>query len=312
MTPAAQLQYIWLDGKVVKRETSTVNITAVGHLATAATVFEGIRAYRNADQEMLYIFRLQEHMKRLANSMKLQWMKTGYSNEYLCNAVVDLLRANNSIVDTYISPRAFFDVTAPWGTFIGEDSPVQILIDAWPRPSRLADGDPISCCVSSWTRISDHAMPPRIKCLSNFQNSLLALGEAVRNGYEGSVMLDDRGKVSEGPTACLFMVREGVIATSKTTNSILESITRETLIELFRDRLGMQVEVREIDRTELYIAEEAFFCGTGGGEITPIAAIDKHPLGTQSPGPLTQEIRAIYHNVVRGNEPQYMHWLTAV
>lgn len=310
MAADSQSRYLWLDREIVAWEKATINITAVGHLSTAATVFEGIRAYWNGEQRKLFVFRLQEHMRRFADSMMMQYMDQPYTQEELAQAIVDLLTANGLEEDTYISPRAFFDPFGPWGAFIEDPSSIRILIDSWPRPSRLPGGEPIHCCVSSWNRISDNVMPPRIKCLSNFQNSLLALGEAKRNGYDGAIMLERDGKVSEGPAACLFIIRDGVAISPSITSSILESITRKTLIELFCEELGVSVVEREVDRTELYVADEAFFCGTGGGEVTPIISIDRHTLRNASPGPLTRAIGRLYHDVVRGKNSRYERWLT--
>ena len=312
MTSESQSTYLWWDGEIVEWEKTTVHITALGHLNTAATVYEGIRAYWNAENEKLFVFRLQEHMKRFRDSMKLQRMEQPFTPEHLAVAVVDLLKANGFREDTYISPRAFFDPFGSWGTFVENPKSTRVLIDAWLRPSRLSSGESKHCCVSSWSRISDNVMPPRIKCLSNYQNSRLAAEEAHRNGYDGAIILDGRGKVSEGPGACLFIVRDGVAITPSITSGILESITRKTLIELFGKELNVVAVEREMDRTELYVAEEAFFCGTGGGEVTPIVSIDRHPLGTGSPGPLTESVRRLYHDVVRGRNPRHRHWLTQV
>ena len=194
---------------MLRKGNATEAKQAFGNLGTAATVFEGIRAYWNEERQALMVFKLKDHMKRLGDSMKLQRMKRRFSQEQLEQAVVDLLRANAPRGDTYISPRAFFDPLGAWALAEDPES-VQVLITCWLRPSRLARGEPVHVCVSSWTRIADNIVPPRIKCVSNYQNSRLAAWEAHLNGYDNAILLDGRGKVSEATTACLFIVRDGL------------------------------------------------------------------------------------------------------
>jgi branched-chain amino acid aminotransferase len=169
----------------------------------------------------------------------------------------------------------------------------------------------MACCVSSWRRISDNVMPPRVKAGPNYHQSRMIIAQARVDGYEGAILLNERDKVSEGPYACLMIVRDGQPITSTITSGILESITRATLIELFAAELGLKVIEREIDRTELYIADEAFFCGSAA-EILPITSVDRFPLGDGSVGPITRHIREVYLDVVRGKVPKYRHWLTPV
>jgi branched-chain amino acid aminotransferase len=305
-------RYLWLNGEIVPWEKPMVHITTVGGMSTLATVYEGLRGYWNSESRELFVFRLEDHMKRFDQSMRLVRMEPPFTPEQLALAVVDLVKANELRENTYIQARAFFDPMGPWGTMVEDPTSGQVLINAFPRPSRLAGGEPVDCCVSSWTRISDNVMPPRIKCLSNYQNSRLAEWEAHLNGYESAVMLQSEGKVSEGPGYCIFIARDGLAITPSITSAILESITRETLLELFREELGVAAVEREVDRTELYVADEAFFCGTGWGEVTPIASIDRYPLGAGSPGPLTEAIRRLYYDVVRGKNSRYEHWLTKI
>ncbi|GAG06187.1 unnamed protein product, partial [marine sediment metagenome] len=160
-------------------------------------------------------------------------------------------------------------------------------------------------------RIDDNSIPPRIKCGANYQNSRLATMQAEADGYDQPIILNGDGKVSEGPGACFFMVRRGVVVTPPVTAGILESITRMSLLKLFREELKIPVEEREIDRTELYVADEAFFCGSGA-EIVPIVSIDKLPVGDGKPGPVAKEILNLYFNIVRGNNPKYMEWCTPI
>jgi branched-chain amino acid aminotransferase len=188
--------------------------------------------------------------------------------------------------------------------------PVGLAVDALPR--KMADKAGITAGISSWLRIPDGAMPPRIKCSANYQNGRLAQLEAKVNGYDTALLLNARGKLAEGPGACCFVVRRGVPMTPPVTADILESVTRATLLELCAKELGLTPEVREIDRTELYVADEAFLCGSGW-EIAPIVSVDRLPLGDGAkPGPVTRAIQACYFSVVRGERAAYRDWLTPV
>ena len=274
------------------------------------SVFEGIKAYRNEELGRAYVFRLDDHLARFADSMKLVELESRFSPRELKEAVVELLRANEVCQDTYIRPFAF----ASRGRYLSRGSPEAVtcvLINLFPFESHLKTDDAVHCCVSSWTRISDNVMPPRIKAVANYWNSRLAGNEATRNGYDSAILLNERGKVAEGPGACLMLVRRGRVITPLVTAGILESITRDTLIHLFRQELGVEVVEREVDRTELYLAEEAFFCGTGA-EVRPILSVDRFPVGDGQIGPLTRQIGALYHDVVRGIEGRYREWRTLV
>ena len=302
-------RHLWLNGDLIAWEGAMVHITALGSLLNIGTVGEGIRAYWNSDTSRLFVFRLHEHMERFDDSMKLQRMERPYTPEQLSQAVVDLLKADGSREDTTISPRAFFDPFGSQGPFVEDPASAQVMISADHRPSRLPGPGPIHCCVSSWTRESDNMVPPRIKGISNYQNNRLAAWEAHLNGYDDAILLSSAGKVTEAPAACLFMVRHGVVITPTVTSGILESITRRTFLELFRSELCVDAVEREVDRTELYVADEAFLCGTGA-EIKPIASIDRYSLGASVPGPLTEAMRRLYFDIVRGNDSRYAHWLT--
>jgi branched-chain amino acid aminotransferase len=161
--------------------------------------------------------------------------------------------------------------------------------------------------VSSWTRISDNVLSPRVKCLSNYQNSRLAAVEAKQNGYDQPILLNPQGKVTEGGASCLFIVRNGVAITPSASSGILESVTRATILRLCAETLGIPTEEREVDRTELYIAEEVFFCGTGA-EVTPVGSVDGYTVGDGGVGPLTAKIESLFHDIVRGRHPVHTQW----
>ncbi len=168
-----------------------------------------------------------------------------------------------------------------------------------------------SCAVSSWTRLTDNQSPPRVKVMSNYQNNRLAFVEACTDGYDDAILLDDRGKVTEAAGACLFMVRDGMVATPAVTDGILESVTRDAVIRLCREVLGLAVQERVIDRTELYVCEEVFLCGTGE-EVTAVTSIDRLPVADGAPGPVFLALERLYHDLVRGMDPRYPEWRTAV
>ncbi len=303
---ANQLQFVWFDGKLVAWHEATVHVTQIGN-AGVSSVFEGIRAYWNAETQKLFIFQLDAHLDRLMQSMRLMRMKHTFTTAALENGILELVRANQCATDIYIRPLAYTESAA---FSVGGDQ-VHLAIHTTPMASHLDSGLVHHACISSWTRISDNVMPPRVKASSNYLNSRLASEEAKRNGYDTALLLNPNGKVTEAPGACLMLVRDGKLITPAATNGILESITRATVIELCRDGLRLQVIEREVDRTELYVASEAFTCGTGG-EITPIVSVDRLTLGDGSMGAITRQIEALYHDVVRGVNSQYDKWRTKV
>jgi branched-chain amino acid aminotransferase len=303
-TPAA----LWLDGRLVPWADTTLHLTAMGASAHVA-VFEGIRAYAagSPDAAELLIFRLRAHLDRLLDSMTMMRMPLVYSAEELRDATLALLRANDARGDTYIRPVAFYSGLehASFGDTLG--APPQVLI--WHRPTgtQLLTERGKHIGVSSWTRLADNVMPPRIKSMSNYQNNRLAQLEARVNGYDDTVMLTAAGKVAEASGACVFLVRRGEVVTPAVTNGILESITRDAVIHLCRAELGVPVVEREVDRTELYVADEVFCCGTAA-EITPIWSVDRIPLRSNGTGPLTCRLDRLFYDVVRGNHPGYAEW----
>jgi branched-chain amino acid aminotransferase len=280
-----------------------VQSTAVKY---GGSVFEGLRAYWNPAHEELYLFRLKEHIDRLFGSLRLMRMEHALTREELTRSILDVLRKNEVREDVHIRQTAFLDGDGD----LAATGPVGLAVDA--RPHKATDKPGITVCVSSWTRLADGAMPPRIKCSANYQNGRLATLEARANGYDSALLLNTRGKLAEAPGACCFVVRAGVPLTPPVTADILESVTRATLLELFRTELGQAPVERDIDRTELYVADEVFLCGSGW-ELTPVLSVDRLPLGDGvEPGPVTRAIQACYFGVVRGEKPAYRHWLTPV
>jgi len=293
---------IWMNGRLVPNEEAVlpVNSAAVFY---ATNVFEGLRAYWNPADEELYCFRLEEHFGRFRESMKMMRFTIPYSDEDLFQAVREVLAGNEVREDIHMHLVAYvlgagMEATGPTGLYINPR-----------RRGRLSNAG-LRCCVSSWARTSDNAIPIRLKCGANYQNGRLALLQAKADGYDAPIFLNQRGEVAEGTGASFFMVRKGQIVTPPVTSDILESITRATLIEeICPNILGMEVVERDIARTELYVAEEAFFCGSGY-EITPIVSVDRFPLGDGAVGPITERLLHAYMDIVRGEDKRYQSWRT--
>jgi branched-chain amino acid aminotransferase len=299
--------FVWVDGKLIPENEALVPITMLG-TAGVSLVYEGIRAYWNADARQLYVFQLDAHLERFEQSMRLTRMRQTIPTSAIRAGLLDLLRANHCAEDVYIRPFAFVESTAY--SSVSNDT-ARIVISAMPNPTPVKSDRAVHACVSSWWRITDNVMPPRVKASSNYLNSRYAMEEARRNGYDVALLLNPSGKVAEAPGACLMIVRDGKLITPSITSGILESITRATIIRLCHEVLHIEVVEREVDRTELYVAREAFLCGTGS-EITPIASVDRFTLGDGTIGPITQRIATLYQSVARGIDPRYPEWRTAV
>jgi branched-chain amino acid aminotransferase len=249
---------------------------------------------------------MREHYQRLLDSMRIMQIERPEGLEEMEGLLLDTLRANEFRTDVHIIHTVYVD--APGAEALG---PVGMYIVARPR-GRIYDPEKgVTCGVSSWMRTPDYVTPFRAKTGGNYLNARLGEIEAKQHGYDAAIFINTRGKVAEGGGACLFAVKRGVLITPSVTNDILESITRQTLIELLPRELNLPVEQRDIDRTELYVCDEAFFCGSGW-EMVPITSIDGRRLGAGKPGPLFRRIRDLYFNVVRGNLPSWKHWLSKV
>lgn len=308
MSNADRPTYLWLDGELIPWEQATVHVSLLGW-STMGGVFEGIKAYWNPEQDQLYGWQFLDHFDRLADSMKMQRMSVDYTPQELADAAEQVLRVNDHRADAYVRPLAFHSDADWFGTL--EDSRTGVLIWTKPFNSVLGTGTVLKAGVSSWTRVSDNSLSPRIKCISNYQNSRIALIEANRHGYDQPILLNAGGKVTEGPASCLFIVRDGTAITPSTTSGILESITRRTLLNLCEEELGVPVAEREVDRTELYIADEVFYCGTGA-EITPVGSVDGYQIGDGGIGPITSRIESLFHDLVRGRHQRSTEWCTPI
>ncbi|HEU5085888.1 MAG TPA: branched-chain amino acid transaminase [Roseiflexaceae bacterium] len=301
--------YLWWNGQRVPWESATVHLTSMFWSGVTA-IFEGIMSYWNEDDGELYIWQLDAHLRRLLRSQKLMRQASPYTVAELTDAVIDLVQALEVRGDTYIFPYCYPKGGGNFESSTGpEPQAVDIAITARPNPSHLGKGWIRTACVSSYTRISDNVMPPRVKNIANYRNSNLAMAEAKIDGYDTALILNTEGRIAEGPGSCVMLVRDGVLVTPSTTDSILESITRSSVIELARRELGLEVIERAVDRTELYIADEVFMVGTAA-EILAIGSIDHYTVGDGAIGPVTTRLEQLFHDVVRGKKPEYHHWLT--
>ena len=301
--------FVWMDGSIVPWESATLHVSSET-VIRAANVFEGIRAYPSMDKDNLYIFRNREHLRRLRQSAKVMRMTIPYSDEDLTGAFIDLIRANGYTDNVHFRPVVYFG-PGESNQFDPGEIHNGVFVLAYSRPQAATVKNGVKSCVSSWRRSPDLSAPSRVKAAGNYHNSRLAHVEARMNGFSTPIMLNDRGKVSEGPASCFMMVRDGVLCTPPVTADILEGVTRATIIELARRELGLTVMEREIDRSEIYICDEAFFCGSGA-EIVPVLSVDHYPVGDGVPGALTRKLQALYFDVVSGKLAQYREWLTPV
>ena len=302
-------KYLWRSGELVEWEKATVHVSMLGWTAISS-VFEGIRAYWNPDHQELYIFQLDAHLKRLFQSMKIMRMASPYGKAELAQAIISLLWANEYHCDAYIQPIAYFGGGIP-GYLAVLEEPGEVVITTCPAPSNLGSFKVAHCAVSSWTRISDNVMPPRAKAITNYQNSRYVSTEARINGYDFGIILNQDGKVAEASYACVYIVRDGVAITPPVSAGILESITREAVKQLLERQLEVPVVERDVDRTELYIADEALLCGTAV-EVQPIGSVDRYKVGDGEPGPLVSRLTGVFHDIVRGVDSRYAEWRTPV
>lgn len=302
-------KFLWDSGSLVEWDKALVHASTLGWSAISM-VFEGIRGYWSKENEELYIFHLDEHLRRLLQSMKIMRIGSRWSCDELRMNIIGLLKANEFQGDCYIQPLAYFGDGHPGYLASGErDGDITIL--ARQSSSVLGSGQVVSCGVSSWGRLSDNVMPPRAKAIANYQNSRYVANEASVNGYDFGVLLNHQGKVSEVSYACIYIVRDGIAITPPVTAGILESITRLVVMELLKRELEIEVVVRDIDRTEMYIADEIFLCGTGA-ELRPVGNVDGYQVGNGRMGPIVTQLESLYHGIVRGANKRYSRWLTPV
>ncbi|MCC7358053.1 MAG: branched-chain amino acid transaminase [Anaerolineales bacterium] len=300
--------YAYFKGKIVPYSEAKVGVMT--HTLNYGTgCFGGIRGYWNAAEQQLLIFRPHDHMRRFLRSSKLLLMDLGLTEEQLVNIILDLLRTENLREDVYVRPLAY-----KGDEIIGvrlNDLTDELTIFAVPFGRYVDKEEGAHVTVSSWQRVDDNAIPARGKITGAYVNSAFIKTDALRAGFDEAIALTQDGHVAEGSAENLFIVRDGILITPPVTDNVLEGITRRTIMTLVRDELGAEVIERPIDRSELYIADEIFFCGTGV-QIAAITKVDHRPIGTGQMGPFSSDLRELYFDVVRGKVAKYRHWNTPV
>jgi len=299
---------IWFKGQIMNVNNAMVNVLSPTS-QFGLNVFEGIPCYWNDEQKQLYAFRLSDHYDRLIRSAKLIQLDNKFTKDDFKKALVDTVKANEYDENLSVRQTLFVDGFGSWGS----EGPVEMFVAPIPRGRTAAEYNKkgLNCCITSWRRISDENLSPRIKCGANYINSRVGQREALRNGYDTCIFLNEVGKVAEGPGSCFFMIRGNQLITPRLTDSVLESITRDTVIKLAVEELGMEFMERTIDRTEVYMADEAFLCGSAM-EVTPIYTVDKYAIGTGEQGPKTKAIHLKYLEAAQGKLEKYQDWLTPI
>lgn len=306
MPPFTKTEFIWKNGEMLRWDDAQTHVSAHG-LQYGTGVFEGMRSYDTTMGPA--IFRLEPHIKRLETSAKFYEIDMGYSVQELCAASLEVVRANK-LKASYLRPLTFYDAysLAVWP----KDSPVTTVIFAIPGRS-YHDGpiqQGIRVTVSTVRRIDASTLPPYVKACGHYMNSVRAVQEAMRRGYDDALLFNARGNIAEGSGANLMLVRDGKLITNEADESILLGVTRDSVLTIARD-LGLTVELRPMSHGEVMTADEMFFCGTAV-EVLPIREVDGKPVGDGKPGPVTSQIQKTFYDAVHGRLPQYHSWLSPI
>jgi branched-chain amino acid aminotransferase len=297
-------KHAFFEGKIVPLADAKINIATHGFLYGTA-VFAGMRAYWNEGKKRLFVFRPYDHFRRLLHSTRMMAMETSYDEESLIQLTLDVLRTDHWQQDVYMRPT-FYKSDMGIGVRL-HDLKDEFCLFTMAFEKYVKNDSNAHVTISSWRRIDDNMIPARGKVAGAYANSALIKTDANRAGFDEALVLDQNGHVSEGSAMNIFMLRDGVLITPPITDNILEGITRQTIIELANNELGLQVVERSIDRTEVFICEELFLTGTAA-EITAVTKIDHRPVGAGVMGPITTKLRGFYDEVIRAKNPKYKHW----
>ncbi len=300
-------EYYYMNGEYIEAEKAVVPVRTHAFLYGTA-VFEGIRAYWNEEDKQLYVFRAPEHYDRIERSGRIMHMKMPHTTEECCEITKKLLAKNNYKEDSYMRPNLYKTAMRVGPGLQDNEDGFLIIANKMGNYTDVEGG--LKVCVSSWRRNSDNAIPPSAKVAGSYANAALIKADAHYAGFDDAIVLDNEGYVTEGSAMNLFLVQDGKLVTTTKADSILVGITRNTVIELAKD-LGIEVEERRIARTELYISDEAFYCGTGA-QILPLISIDHRPVGDGKIGKLTKELGKLYDDVVHGKVAKYKKWCMPV
>jgi branched-chain amino acid aminotransferase len=301
-------KYAFFKDKIVPYSEAKVGVLTHG-LNYGTGVFGGIRGYWNDDEKDLFVFRPLDHFQRFLESTRLLRMEFSYTREEITAILLELIKKEDPHEDVYVRPLAFYGDEII-GVRLQNVTPV-LSISVVPFGRYIEKEEGAHVTFSSWRRIDDNVIPARGKITGGYVNSALAKSDASLAGFDEAILLNQDGHISEGSAENIFIYRKGKLVTPPVTDNILEGITRNTMITLLRDELGMEVVERSIDRTEVYLSDEAFMVATGA-QIVAITRIDHRKLGSGTMGPVTQKLRDLYFNVVRGKVPKYRHWCQPV
>ncbi len=298
----------YFEGNYVPVEEAKVSIMT--HAFNYGTgLFEGIRGYYAPEEDNVLIFRLKEHVDRFVRNFRILCMEIPESFEQIEEVCKEVVRRSGFREGVYIRPLCYKSDLSLGPTVKGVGSSFCCYIIKLGDYCDTQSG--LDVAVSSWRRLSDNAIPSRVKSTGSYINSSLAATEAKQNGFHEAIFLREDGSVAEGSAMNIFMILNGKLITTPPTSDILVGITRNTVLELARDYMGLEVVERPIARTELYVCDELFFSGTGA-QVAPVRSVDRRVLGNGEPGPITRKLQEVYFDVVQGKVPQYRHWCTPV
>jgi branched-chain amino acid aminotransferase len=297
-------RHAFFRGRIVPYSEARVGVLTHG-LNYGTGCFAGIRGYWNAEESELFVFRPRDHFRRFLESARLLDMTLPFTPDGLTAALVELMRTELFREDCYARPLAFYGDEAI-GVRLHNLTP-EVSIVAMPYGRYLQNEEGVHATISSWRRVDDNMIPARGKITGSYVNSAFAKTDAQRAGFDEAIVLNQDGHIAEGSAENFFLVKNGTAITPPVTDNVLEGITRRTILELLGDELGVPVLERSIDRTELTLADEAFFCGTGV-QIAAITRVDHRPIGAGRMGPIVSALRNTFFEVVRGKNPKYRHW----
>jgi branched-chain amino acid aminotransferase len=301
-------KFAYFEGEIVPYKDAKVGVmTHALNYGTGA--FGGLRGYWNPEQSQLFVFRPHDHFKRLLNSAKLIAAEIDHTPESLLEITLDLLRRENYREDIYIRPLIYKADEMIGVKLHGLIDELTIMAIPFTRYIERDEGAHVT--ISSWRRIDDNAIPARGKLTGAYINSAFIKTDAVLSGFDEALVLTNEGHISEGSAMNIFMVRDGLLVTPPVTENILEGITRRAIMTFAREVLGIEVVERPIDRTEVYLAEEFLMTGTAA-QVTAVTMVDHRPIGSGKMGPVTAELRKVFDDVVRGRNPDYLHWVEPV
>lgn len=302
------MMYTFFNDQFVPSDEAMVNVRN-NSFNYGTAIFEGIRGYWNEDHHQMYILKMRAHYERLLQGCRVFNFNLPYSLEDFCNITKEIIRKNNHREDVYIRPLAYYTPDKISPKFIGYEAGFTLYTTPMGDYIDVAKG--VRVCVSTWRRISENMVPARFKLCGIYVNSAIARTEAMQRGFDEAIMLNSDGHVAEGSAENIFIIREGSLITPTVADDILEGITRRCVIDICRSDLGINVIERKIDRSELYICDEVFLCGTGA-QVSPVIEVDGHKVGNGMIGPITKKIQDNYFRIVKGEDDRYKNWLSPV